>query len=444
MTTTYRPYHPDQSLLLPPSPTEWLPEGHLVYFIADAVDALDLAAFHARYAGDGRRKQPFDPALMVKLLVYGYATGVVSSRQIAKRLMEDVAFRVLAAGNAPAHRTIREFRQRHSSELAQLFMQVVRLAAESGLVKLGRLGIDGTKLRANASKHKAMSYGRMCSEEARLAAEVAALMKQAEATDAREDQAFGEDATGDELPQELRRRETRLATIRAAKARLEERQQELDSAAGRHVDDCQPTAGKRGRPFKRPMGTPEDKTQDNFTDPQSRIMKTNEGFQQCYNAQAAVDEGSQLIVAVDLNSCAADVGQLLPMVEQAETNLGTRHGVVLADAGYASEDNFKTLEARQQRACVSLARGEGKSGRAIDAETYPATQRMAEHMATEQGKSDYRRRKVIPEPVFGWIKSVLGFRRVSRRGEKAARDEWNLVCMAMNLRRMHRLGWQPA
>lgn len=442
MTTTYRPYYPNQGFLLPPSPTEWLREDHLAYFIADAIDALDLRAFHRRYEGDGRRNQPFDPALMVKLLVYGYATGVVSSRQIAKRLLEDVAFRVLAADNAPAHRTLREFRQLHGIELTQLFVQVVRVAAEAGLVKLGRLGIDGTKLRANASKHKAMSYGRIQTEEARLKAEIAALLQQAEATDVREDRAFGKDCTGDELPAALSRRETRLTAIQAAKARLEARQRDLDAAAGRSPDDSDPSIKKRGPKFKRAMGEPPAKAQDNFTDPESRIMKTGDGFQQCYNAQAAVDEGSQLIVAVDLNACGADVGQLLPMVQQAEVNLGERHHMVLADAGYASEENFAALEVCKQAACVALGR-EGKRNRAIDATKCPATQRMAEHLATEQGKTDYRRRKVIPEPVFGWIKHVLGFRRVSRRGVTAAREEWNLVCLAMNLRRMHRLGWKP-
>lgn len=443
MPTTYRPYNPNQSFLLPPSPADWLPEGHLAYFIADAIDALDLSAFHVRYHGDGRRNQPFDPAMMVKVLVYGYSTGVVSSRQMVKRIAEDVAFRVLAAGNEPAHRTVREFRQLHGAELTRLFVQVVRVAAEAGLVKLGRLGIDGTKLRANASKHKAMSYGRMQAEEARLTSEIAALLKQAEARDVEEDREFGKDATGDELPTELRRRETRLATIQAAKKRLESRQRELDKAAGRDPDDSDPPVKRRGPKFKREAGVPAEQSQDNFTDPESRIMKTSEGFQQCYNAQAAVDEGSQLIVAIDLNACAADVGQLLPMVEQAERNLGRRHAVVLADAGYASEGNFEALEARGQTACVALGR-EGKSTRAIDAEKHPATQRMAEHLATAQGRQDYKRRKVIPEPVFGWIKHVLGFRRLSRRGEIAARDEWSLVCLAMNLRRMHRMGWQPA
>ena len=197
---------------------------------------------------------------------------------------------------------------------------------------------------------------------------------------------------------------------------------------------------RRGPKLKREAGVPAEQAQDNFTEPQSRIMKTGEGFQQCYNALTAVDEGSQLIVAIALNAGAADVGQLSPMMEQAEANLGQRHGVVLVDAGYASEDNFAALEARGQAACVALGR-QGKKGRAIDAQKHPARQRMADHLATAQGRIDYRRRKAIPEPVFGWIKHVLGFRRLPIRGERTAREEWSLVSLTLNLRRMHRLGW---
>ncbi|MGH9518545.1 MAG: transposase, partial [Terriglobales bacterium] len=301
MPTTYRAYAPEQSLLLPASLKDWLPERHLVYFISDAVDALDLAAFHARYAGDGRRRQPFDPAMMVKVLVYAYATSVFSSRKIARRLEEDVAFRVLAAGNFPAHRTLREFRQLHLPEFSALFVQIVRLAREAGLVKLGRVGIDGTKVKAHASKRKAMSYGRIRETEARLQAEIANLLKQAETKDREEDRRYGKDHRGDELPAELARREQRLAVIQAAKARLEARQRELDEAAGRHPDDEGHTRGPGGRRCQRRFGTPPDKAQDNFTDPESRIMQTVDGFQQGYNAQAAVDEDSRLIVATTLN-----------------------------------------------------------------------------------------------------------------------------------------------
>ncbi|MEA3221521.1 IS1182 family transposase [Immundisolibacter sp.] len=441
MPTTYRPYDPDQLLLLPASLKEWLPEQHLAYFISDAVEALDLKAFHARYAGDGRRRQPFDPSMMVKVLVYAYASGVFSSRKIASRLEEDVAFRVLGAGNFPAHRTLREFRQLHLAEFSALFVQIVQLAREAGLVKLGRIGIDGTKIKANASKHKAMSYGRMLEQEARLKSEIAALLNQAEAQDAQEDAQYG-DRRGDELPDELGRREQRLKIIQAAKARLQARQREQDQRDGRRMDDDGQTRGPGGRRCKRAFGVPEDQAQDNFTDPQSRIMKTADGFQQGYNAQAAVDEDSHLIVATGLTDCAADTHQLLPMIEATTRNVGAAPTMTLADSGYASEDNFAALEARQLPACVALAR-EGKTLRTIDPEQHPATQRMAERLATPQGKDHYRRRKFIPEPVFGWIKQALGFRRFSVRGREAVTGEWNLVCLALNLRRMQRLGWAP-
>lgn len=441
MPTTYRPYAPEQSLLLPPSLTDWLPEGHLAYFVSDAVDALDLGVFHERYAGDGRRRQPFDPALMVKVLVYAYASGVFSSRKIAKRLEEDVAFRVLAAGNFPAHRTIREFRQVHLKAFSALFVRVVQLAREAGLVKLGRVGIDGTKVKANASKRKAMSYGRMRAEEARLKAEIAALLKQAEAEDRREDQRYGKDARGDTLPQALQRREARLQAIQAAKARLEARQREADHEAGRDEDD--PTRGPKGGRCKRAFGVPEDWAQDNFTDPESRIMKTADGFQQGYNAQAAVDEDSRLVVATALSANGSDNHQLLPMIDAIERNLGAAPAMTLADAGYASEANFAALEARRLAACIALGR-ENKDAGGIDADRRPATHRMAQRIATEDGKDHYRRRKFISEPPFGWIKQALGFRQFSLRGLAAVTGEWNLVCLALNLRRLHRIGWTPA
>ena len=443
MPTTYRPYLRDQGLLLPSLLSEWLPEDHLSYFISDAVEALDLDAFYARYEGDGRRRQPFDPRMMVKVLVYGYASGIFSSRKIAAKLREDVAFRVLGANNFPAHRTLREFRQLHLPEFSALFVNVVRLAGEAGLIKLGRLGIDGTKIKANASKHKAMSYGRMKDEEARLKNEIAELLKKAESTDRSEDAEHGADRTGTELPEALKRRENRLQVIQAAKARLEERQRQADAEAGRSKDDDGNTRGPTGRACKRAMGIPEDQAQENFTDPESRIMKTSEGFQQCYNGQAAVDEDSQLIVAADLSNQAPDNGQLLPMLELVTANTGRAPAVALADAGYASEDTFRVLENNQQFACIALGR-EDKRHRAIDPVQYPATTRMVERLQTPEGKDHYRRRKTIPEPVFGWIKQAIGFRRFSLRGLNAAKAEWDLVCMAVNLKRMHTLGWRPA
>src|SRR3984885_8236570 len=235
MPTSYRPYFPDQGLLLPSSLSEWLPEDHLAYFISDAVDAMDLDAFHARYEGDGRRRQPFDPRMMVKVLVYGYATGVFSSRKLARKLHEDVAFRVLAANNFPAHRTLCDFRALHLKALSDLFVQVVKLAQECGLVKLGTIAVDGTKIKANASRHKAMSFERMQKAQLELKAQIDALLAQAQTTDDRE-----KNEPELDIPAEIKRREDRLAVIAAARARLEERQREADTARGRSSDDDTP------------------------------------------------------------------------------------------------------------------------------------------------------------------------------------------------------------
>jgi transposase len=275
MPTSFLPYEPKQNFLLPPTLSEWLPENHLAYFVSELIDGLDLQIFYARYEGDGRRNQPFDPAMLVKVLVYGYATGVFSSRKMARKLFEDVAFRMLGAGNFPSHRTICDFRLRHLPELKELFVQVAQLGRELGLVKLGILGLDGTKIKANASKHKAMSYGRMKEQEQKLKQEIEALLERARATDAQEDARLGVDQAEEELPAELRRRQERLAKIEQAQARLKARQAEADRERGRHPDDQQRRGDGAGRPFKHPFGVPEDKAQDNFTDPQSRIMMSS-------------------------------------------------------------------------------------------------------------------------------------------------------------------------
>ena len=269
MPTSYREYLPEQSLLLPPSLRDWLAEGHLAHFISDVVDQLDLAAFYERYEGDGRRNQPFEPRMMVKVLLYGYASGTFSSRRIAKKIEEDVAFRVLAGNNFPAHRTIADFRKEHLIAFEDVFVQVVSLAQEAGLVRMGTIAIDGTKVKANASKHKAMSYGRMQQEEKRLKEEIEKLTAQAESEDALEDSEYGEDRRGDELPEELQHRETRLQKIKEAKKRIEQRQAEADREQGRTEGDQQ-REGKPGGPFKRVFGVPPEKAQENFTDPDSR------------------------------------------------------------------------------------------------------------------------------------------------------------------------------
>ena len=434
MPTSFRPYDPDQQFLLPPCPRDWLPEGHLSFFISDAIEALDLSGFFARYEGDGRRNQPFNPRMMVKILVYGYATGVFSSRKLAKKIEEDVAFRVLSGGCFPSHRTICDFRHDHGEQLQGLFIQVVKLAQCAGLIKLGRIAVDGTRVRANASKHKAMSYGQMRKEEKRLGREIAGLLERAEAQDAQEDEQYGADQRGDELPEALRRREDRLRKILEAKQRLEEQQAALDRQRGRDPDDDRnPRGGPR---YKRDFGVPPDKTQSNFTDPQSRIMNTAEGFQQCYNAQLAVDE-SQLIVATGLTDNAADNGELLPLIEKTEQNTGQRPHQVLADAGYRSDESFQRLEQIGIEAVISLGR-EGKTARPI-ADRRAATKRMATRLESETGRAAYRRRKALVEPVVGWIKEIQRFRRFSFRGIAKVRAEWDLVCLATNLKRMHRL-----
>jgi transposase len=435
MTTSFLPYEPEQNFLLPPSPSEWLPENHLVYFVMEIIDRLDLQRFYARYDGDGRRNQPFDPAMLVKLLVYAYATGVFSSRKIATKLYEDVAFRVLGAGNFPAHRTICDFRLRHLPELKELFVQVVGVAKELGLVKLGTIALDGTKMKANASKHKAMSYGRMKEEEQKLKQEIEQLLERARSIDAQEDGRLGSDQAHEQLPAELQRREARLAKIQAAKARLEQRQAEADREIGRHRDDKQRRSDGKGRPFKRPFGEPEQKAQDNFTDPESRIMKMGTAFEQCYNAQAAVDAESQLIVANDLTNNAADNGELVPMIEAVETTVGQLPQRVVADSGYRSETAFVVLEKKEVEGLVALGR-EGKDQSAVDPQEYPASARMEERLATPEGQAHYRRRKVIVEPVFGWTKHILGFRQFSLRGLNKVKGEWSLVCLALNVRRM--------
>jgi len=373
--------------------------------------------------------------MMVKVLLYGYATGVRSSRKIAKKLHEDVAFRVLAAGNFPAHRTIAEFRQRHLKEFEELFVQVVQLAQEIGLLKLGTLALDGSKVKANASKRKAMSYGRMKKEERRVREEIGKLLEQAAAVDAEEDRLYGEEARGDELPEELRRREDRLAKIEAAQRRLKQRQAAADRAQGRCEGDKRKSP-RGGRRFKRKFGVPEDKAQENFTDPDSRIMKSADGFTQAYNTQIAVDENTQLIVATGLTQCAADNGELLALVEEVERIVGEVPEQVLADAGYKGETNFEQLEHKGIDAYVSLAREKKKASSRPD-ERYPASQRMYDKLQSSTGQMTYRKRKGIVEPVYGWIKEILGFRRFSLRGTEKVTPEWDLVCCATNLKRLH-------
>jgi transposase len=413
MAATYLPYEPQQMILLPEAIQDWLPEGHLAHFISDTVDTLERGAFHARYDQDGPYNQPFHPAMMVKVLLYGFATGVFSSRKIARKLHEDVAFRVLAAGNFPAHRTIREFRALHLQELSELFEQVVRLAREMGLVKLGTIALDGTKVSANASRHKAMSYGHMLKAEAALKAQIDALLKHAQQADAAERNELELD-----IPAEITRRERRLAAISAARQRLEQRQREAEIERGRGPGDK-----PRGGRYKREFGVPEDKAQDNFTDPDSRIMKhAGGGFDSSYNAQTAVDDAAHIIVAAELTNCASDAGELPTMLRAVRDNLGRLPAQVLADTGCDL--------------VVALGREGKRATLAFDPERSPRTAARATKLQSDAGRAAYRHRKWIAEPPNGWIKNVLGLRRFSLRGLPRVQADWKLVCLALNLRRM--------
>ena len=430
----FRPYPPEQPLLLPPDLRDWLSEDHLVYTVSELVDALDLAAFYAPYTQQGSGNLPYAPAMMVKILVYGYATGVLSSRRLAQKLEEDVAFRVLAAGNRPPHRTLCEFRRRHRADFGAVLVAVVQLARDLGLVSLTTLVPDSTKVRANASKRKAMSYGRMQQEEARLSAEIEKLQAAAEALDAAEDAQHGLDLRGDEVPAALPRRESRRAAIRAAQAALEARaQNEAPAAAAPH-----PAAADPAEPPATPAVTPKPQSQYNFTDPESRIMKTSQdGFQQCYNAQIVVDADSQLIVTTAVSDHASDQGQLPRLLDAVQAHHGHRPTQLLADAGYRNEEDLQELEHRGIDGYVALGR-ERKTASGPSPQG-AATRRMQTQLDTLQGQEIYAQRKWLVEAPIGWIKRILGFRQFGMRGLRPVQGEWDLVCLALNVKRLHRL-----
>ena len=435
MSKTYRPYDPEQQLLLPAALQEWLPPDHLAYFISDVVDQLDLSAITGRYQGEERGGPPYHPKMMVKVLLYGYCTGEASSRRIARRLHEDIAFRVLAANNTPDFRTVSDFRKDHLGALADLFLQVLALCRRAGLVKLGHVALDGTKLKANASKHQAMSYGRMKEKEGQLEAEVAELLRQAEEVDEEEDRRYGQDKRGDELPEELAFRESRLRKIREAKSALEAEaraaeQAESDSSAVR----------------KRP-GVPEEKAQRNFTDPESRIMPSSGGrdFQQAYNCQAVVDSERQVIVAARATNHPSDKQQAAPMMEQTISNLGIAPKEVSADAGYYSAQAVEKLYALGVDPFVAPKKTRhgtrpepAPRGRIPD--NLSPRDRMRRKLRTKRGRERYALRMGTVEPVFGQIKQGRGFRQFLLRGLEKVDREWLLICTGHNLLKLFRFG----
>lgn len=422
-TKTFRPYDQDTLLAMPPSVRDWVTPDSLPAFISDLVDDLDLAPFLAAH-DEPRGMPPYHPAMMLKVLLYGYATGVTSSRRLEERLRSDVGFMFLAGQARPGHKAIGEFRRRHLATFRALFLESLHLCQRAGMVKLGRVAIDGTKVKANASKHKAMSYARMPEREAALEAEVARILEEAEAIDRAEDALYG-DARGDELPEALRTREGRLRAIRAAKA-------ELEAEAKARTGD--------------PDAKPDPKAQRNFTDGDSRIMLSKpDGWIYGYNAGAVVDEAHQVIVATELTTDPTDTRSLPGLVDQVESNTGKRPKRLLADAGYQSDDNLAHLAERGIDGYVAVKRDRHSAPRPpsprgrIPAGLTPR-QRMARKLMTKRGRAHYARRKVIVEPVFGQVKEARRFRRFSLRGRTKVSAEWHLVCAVHNLGKLFTSG----
>lgn len=439
---TFQEYTPDQMLLLPADMREWLPEDHLVWFVRDVVAELDLRAIMAVYDGSRGGRPAYDPAMMTGLLLYAYCVGNPSSRKIERATYESVPFRVLAADQHPDHATIADFRRRHLAALGGLFVQVLELCRRAGLVKLGRVALDGTKMKANASRHKAMSYGRMEGELARLEREVQGLLAEAEQVDQAEDARYGKGRRGDELPEELKRRTERIAKIRQAKASLEAEARERAEAEQAEYEgkvQAREERGGRGREPRKPSAQPEEKAQRNFTDPDSRIMPVaSGGFEQCYNAQAAVEEHSQVIVAATLTQNANDKRELKPVLEAIEHNLnGERPSKLLADSGYYSEEHVNYLEERGIDAYLATGRLKHNEAPAPPRGRTPKDLTVKQHMArklrTIKGRATYARRKAIVEPVFGQIKQARGLRGFLLRGLDKVSAEWLLICTTHNL-----------
>lgn len=442
----FKAYDPDQLLLLPPDLKTWLPENHLAWFVSDMVDSLNLSEIEGHYDHLKGGKPGFHPSMMVKLLIYAYCVGVPSSRQIEQKTYEDVAFRVLAAGYHPDHSAIAKFRSRHIKALSHLFTAVLWLSDEMGLVKLGHVALDGTKVKANASKHKSMSYGRMDRRVRELKAEVDELLKKARSVDKAEDKEFGKGRRGDELPREIELRENRIKKIEAARALLEERKRQEIRESGK-IDDNDIPPGTPCGGDKSPETEPEAKVQINFTDPESRIMRDNgsKSFEQAYNAQLAVDCATQIIVSADVTQQANDKRQLIPLLEQIEANTGQVPDCALADSGYFSAENVESCENNFIEPFICRDRikhsdrlavaPRGRIPKALD-----AVGRMCRKLLTKAGRKTYSKRKESVEAVIGQIKHVRGFRQFLLRGMEKVKAEWRFICMGHNVLKMWRSG----
>jgi transposase len=484
VTKQYRPWAPDQAYLLPPSPTEWLPEGHLAYFVLEVVQELEINSIEgAIQEKDPRGERPYSPRMMTALILYAYCAGVFSSRKIERATYEDVALRVIAGGAHPHFTSVNRFRLEHRKALSGLFVQVLKLCARAGLKTVGHVAVDGSKVQANASKHKAMSYGRMKEDEKRLQAEIEALLRRAEEVDAAEDAAHGADMRGDEIPEELRRRETRLQRIRAAKAELEKEAAEAraaelrENAEGLRKTADDDTATPRQRRLATTLaakaeneakklsrskdddddasgggtsqlslhrvsatreGKPKDTAQRNFTDADSRIMHRNGAFLQAYNAQAAVSE-DQIVLAHAVTNHPVDMNQLVPMLERVAENCGQRAAVMTADTGYLSEANITYCARNGIDAYIALRRTDAEKLTQVPASApLVAHWDMHQKVSSPRGKRIYALRKILVEPVFGQIKAAMGFRRFSLRGLGKVETEWGIVCLCHNLLKLFR------
>jgi transposase len=429
MGKTFRDWDIEQLMMFPPSVEDFVPQGHVAHFVRSTVsEALDLSAIVDCY-NEERGYPPYHPVMMTALLLYAYCQGIYPSRRIAKACRERVDFMAVTGMQTPDFRTISDFRKRHMVALKGLFVPVLRLCQEAGLVKLGHVALDGTKVKANASKHKAMSYGRMKKAEPELEAIVRGWLRQAEAADLRDDQEHGVDLNGEELPDWVRDKQRRLEKIRQARARLQAEAQAAEKGEEKK-------SGGPGRPRKNEPGTPKDSAQTNFTDPQSRIMKSHDGFIQGYNAQAVVDADSQVIVAQGLTNNASDAQQLAVMVAQIKQNTGRQARELSADAGYCSEDNLKELRRRHINGYIATGRQKhGQATAAAERNVKLGSYAYAMWQKLRRGghRSRYRLRKQTVEPVFGQVKQGRGFRQFLLRGLRKVAGEWSLICTAHNL-----------
>ncbi len=434
----FRPWDVDQCELFPPAFKDLVPAGHLVHFIRRVVaEDLDLSGIYAGY--DSTLGQPpYHPGLMTALLLYGYSRGVYTSRRLELACEERIDFRALVGAERPDHSTIAQFRKQHRQALEAFFVQVLSLCRDAGMVKLGHVALDGTKVRANASKHAAMSYQRMKEAEPELAKQVQAWLDQAQQGDEADDAAYGEEKRGDEIPTHIQVKARKLAKIRGAKARIEAdaqaRKERLE--AERATQEAQQGSPMRGPKPKALDGVPQDKAQSNFTDPESRILKTANDYEQGYNAQAAVDAESQVIVRQAVTNEQNDGHQLVPMLEQIDTNLGQLPAQLSADAGYCSEENLAALEDRGIDPYIATGRqkhGMSSPTSNQQANCAPRATAMREKLRAGGWTSPYRLRKQTVEPVFGQIKEARGYRRFLRRGLANVAGEWALLCTVHNL-----------